>query len=94
MGLTGLKSRKWKGYIPFWRFLGRIPFLVFPGFCRLPVLLCSLSPASFPTSNGQLSLSHMALEPQKCVSGGSKEPWFFMSKCRKNSVRGKVIDKK
>ena len=25
--------------------------------------------------------------------GGSEELWFFMSQCRKNLTRGKVIDK-
>ena len=34
------------------------------------------------------------MNPQKCISGGSEKLWFSMSLCRKNSVRGKVIDKK
>ena len=34
------------------------------------------------------------VKPQKCVSGGSEESWFFMSQHRENSARGKVIDKK
>ena len=35
------------------------------------------------------------MKPQKCVlMGGSEELRFFMSQHRKNSVRGKVIDKK
>ena len=34
------------------------------------------------------------VKPQKCISEGSEELWFFMSQHRKNSVRGRVIDKK
>ena len=36
----------------------------------------------------------LVLKLQKCVSGGSEELRFFMSQLRKNSVRGKMIDKK
>ena len=34
------------------------------------------------------------VKPLGGVSGGSEELQFFMSQCRKNSARGKVIEKK
>ena len=34
------------------------------------------------------------VKPLGVVSGDSEELWFFMSQCRKNSLRGKAICKK
>ena len=34
------------------------------------------------------------LKPLGSILGGSEECWFLMSQYRKNSVRGKVLDKK
>ena len=34
------------------------------------------------------------VKPLGVVSGDSEELWFFMSQCRKNSLRGEAICKK
>ena len=38
--------------------------------------------------------SHLLMELQKCVSGGSEEQGVFMSWSSNTVVRGKLIDKK
>ena len=41
-----------------------------------------------------LTIQDVVLKLLGGISGGSKDFWFFMSQHRKNSTRGKVIDKK
>ncbi|XP_049558300.1 uncharacterized protein LOC117202095 isoform X4 [Orcinus orca] len=53
MGPTGLKSRYHQGFIPFWRLWGKICFLGFSSFYRMPAFLGSWYPSSiFKASNG------------------------------------------
>ena len=46
------------------------------------------------TSSVGLEEQHLNGKPLGGISGGSKELRFFMSQHRKNSARGKVVDKK